>query len=158
MFTFAVVSLRLMGFYFILSWMMSLTAVYSVVMQPNPYDGSTLPNGWLVLAFPLIGGLLVIAFSEMIAALIVPRRKDESGKPGEASFLRVGMALIGLWVAAPSISRLASAVAVGFQDPVSILPSGLGAAIGILLVVLARYAPQLFGLPPQQKSEPDVFS
>src|SRR5262245_65595153 len=157
MFTFAVVCLRLMGFYFITAWMFSLPAVYYAVSAESPYDGSTLELGWVIMAAPLIGAVLIIAFSELIAALIVPRKKDDSGKPGEAGFLRVGMALIGIFVAARPLSEIVRTLTImPYTQLERLVPQAAAVMVGVLLIVLARFAPRFLGIP-EGKSQTDVF-
>jgi hypothetical protein len=158
MFTFAVVCLRLIGFYFITAWAFALPAVYMAVSAESPYDGSTVPMGWLIMASPLIGAVLIIVLSELIAALIVPRKKDESGRPGETGYLRVGMLLIGIYVIARPLSQIVSALAIGLRGMDTVLPQVAAVVVGLALVVCARFAPKLLGIKAETKSQTDVFS
>lgn len=158
MFAFAVVSLRLMGAYLLLMSSISLAPILMTIDQPSVYGESLLssPVKTAVLVLPALLGLTVILVAKLIAVWIVPKRKSAAteGAPiDQGALIAAGTAVVGVHFAAMGLNSLLTSLILQADAPFTrdfslAWPAAVQTAIGVALILWARFAPRmLLGKP-----------
>ncbi len=150
MHTLAVLLIRLMGVLYLVSWLVAVPSILADLRYTNA-NVVPLPNAWWLAVYPPIISLMVVLLAPQAAGLMVPKAKaDAPADEGltQRGLMQVGTALIGIFVLGTNVHTLVGMVLLGAFDGAELFTpfmwqTVMPPAIGILIILLARFAPRL---------------
>lgn len=158
----AVLLIRLLGFSYLLSWVVAIPSVLAQLRYSDSTYGR-IPNVWWSAVYPIIMSVLVIVLAHPIASLFVPKRAAETPATSgltAGGALQVGTMLIGIFVLGTHVHSLLGMWLLGGLEHVELFgpvmwQNAIGPAIGIAIIVLARFAPKLLEWPAKRVAVPE---
>lgn len=155
----AVLLIRLMGVFYLVSWLAAVPDILAQLSLSDP-DVERSASGWWMALYPTVIALLVIVLAHPLASLVVPKRAGElpaSDGLTPPALMQVGTALIGVLIVGTQVHQFVGLVLLGAFSGSElfsprVLPWAVGPVVGIALIACARFAPKLLEWPTQRVS------